>query len=174
MSRRELVVPDYGLRRLARGKVAEVLTKAYDSERRRAMVNLGAPEDQTQKLVNCILDGSYIQAHVHNGEHPKWESFTLLYGGPLGVFTFMSDGRIAGVELLTLDDLRTIIIEPNIYHCAMALEPSVVLEVLDQPYDESTHKKMASWGPSEDASPDKIIQHMGKLRSYMIARNVRA
>ena len=171
MSRRDLVIPDVKLIRLARRRVHDVLTLANSSQRGRSLINLGCSDEPVQRLVNGILPGSYIQPHVHNGNNPKWESFTLLYGGPVGIVTFMEDGRLAGVKSLAEGGVRgPYVIEPNTYHSAIAIGPSGLLEMLDQPHDPETHKKMAPWAPSEDASQREIEAYLGPIRNYVYSR----
>lgn len=163
-----LVIPSPDLIDLATARVEEGLGLAKESIRKRALIHLGSPEDEIQRLVNCFLPGTYVSPHVHNREHPKWESFTLLYGGPVVAFIFYDDGSIEHMVPLKKGlNEGPYIIPPNNYHSILALEPAGVLEMLDQPYNAETHKTFSKWAPREDGSIEEIEKYQRFLRDQI-------
>jgi len=100
-------------------------------------------------MVNAIVPGSYVPPHKH--ENPdKIEVFTILVGR-VACLKFTPEGIIDKIyPLEEKGSIRIVDIRPRIYHSFIALEPSALLEIIQGPYHQETHKYWPQWAPKED------------------------
>jgi cupin fold WbuC family metalloprotein len=102
-------------------------------------------------MINAILPESYIRPHKHE-DPDKVELFSILKG-KVACLHFQPDGEIQQLYILEQNGVNQIAdIAPGTYHTLLALEPSVVLEILQGPYEAETHKQFASWAPEEGST----------------------
>ena len=145
--------------------IKELCTKAAQSPRRRAHLNLHPKlDDPVQRLVVAIEPDSYIQPHRHT-EPDKWELFIVIEGC-FQVFIFDESGTILDKQTLSATDRLSRIIEisPATWHCVTALEPgSVFFETKPGPYAALTDKDFASWAPKEDT--DAVEKFLSSLKN---------
>jgi cupin fold WbuC family metalloprotein len=130
-------------------EIDELIREANKTPRKRTLLRLHEHEEPVQRMVNAILPGSYVAPHKH--EMPdKVELFTILKGR-VAVMEFDDRGN---VEVITLIEergpARIVELPPRLYHTVVALEPSALLEIIEGPYVEATHKRFAPWAPLED------------------------
>jgi cupin fold WbuC family metalloprotein len=142
-----------GIQTLQEHQLQSVLERARQSPRRRANLNLHQPDDSLQRMINAMLVGTYCQPHLH-ANPDKLEIFTVL-SGEAAVITFDAAGQI--LEYAHLQEhgpVRQVEIFPRTWHTVLALsEAAILYEVIEGRYDPATHKKFASFAPSE-SSPE--------------------
>lgn len=136
------------MRAITRFELDELLLKAKKSERKRANLSLHQPEDLLQRMLNALLPGTYMPPHKH--ENPdKYELVTILRG-QITYLEFNAKGEVEVVVCLDAEgDIRVIEVPPRTYHTMIALQPSIVVEVTQGPYNPATHKIAAPWAPAE-------------------------
>ncbi|MGB1286795.1 MAG: WbuC family cupin fold metalloprotein [Aggregatilineales bacterium] len=137
------------MRTLTRYDIDDLLREAKKSPRKRAILRLHKHPDPVQRMLNAMLPGTYIPPHKHEAPD-KVELFSILRGR-VAVLQFDARGEIEErVFLEASGDTRIVDIPPRTYHSIIAYEPSVLLEIIQGPYDKETHKRLASWAPDED------------------------
>jgi cupin fold WbuC family metalloprotein len=139
------------MRAITQTDIEQLIHQAGQSPRKRAIFRLHEHEELVQRMVNALLPGTYIPPHKH--ENPdKVELFSILTG-KVAVVRFSASGDVDDVLLLDANGATKIVdIPPRTYHSVVPLEPSAVLEIIQGPYVEATHKQFARWAPVE-ASP---------------------
>jgi cupin fold WbuC family metalloprotein len=152
--------------------LAEIVTRARLSPRRRINYNFHARnEDNPNRFLNAILEGSYIAPHRHSNP-PKPEAFVLLEGR-VAFFLFDDSGAVTEVHRLGREpgDALGIDVPPGAWHTLAALTPhAVCYEVKPGPYSPDTAKDFAPWAPREDdpAAPaylDTLLNRVCPRRS---------
>ncbi len=154
--------------RLDAALMESTLARARVSPRRRANHCFHAPADRLQRMVNAALAGSYFRPHRHK-DPDKLEIFTILAGRVLAI-TFDDAGRVEEKALLSADPeershgaVTQVEIPPGAWHTLAVLSPEAVLyEVIDGYFDAKTHKRFASWAPSE-ADPEAAKAYLSDL-----------
>jgi len=136
------------MRAITQIEIEQIIWQAKKSKRKRAMLNLHQPEDLVQRMVNALIPGTYIHPHKH--ENPdKVELFSILKG-KVAVLKFNTIGEIeAVIEIDEQGPVKIVDIPPRTYHAIVALQPSALLEIIQGPYVEHTHKQLATWAPPE-------------------------
>ena len=136
------------MRAITQVEIEQIIWQAKNSERKRAMLNLHQPQDTVQRMINALIPGTYIRPHKH--ENPdKVELFSSLKG-KVAVLKFNEIGEVDAV--LEIDEhgpIKIVDIPPRTYHAIVALQPSALLEIIEGPYVDSTHKQLATWAPQE-------------------------
>jgi cupin fold WbuC family metalloprotein len=137
------------LRIITQFEIDDLIFQAKKSPRKRAIFRLHEHHEPVQRMINAMLPGTYIPPHKH--ENPdKVELFSILKGR-IAVLQFDAVGGVEGVVILDALGINKVVdISPRTYHSLIALEPSVSLEIIQGPYDEKTHKRLAPWAPVED------------------------
>lgn len=148
--------------------IEELIHQAQRSPRKRAHFLLHKHSDPVQRLVNAIAPGSYVPPHKH--ENPdKIELFTILKGS-VAALKFTPGGKIDKIYLLEENGpMKIVDIRPRIYHSFIALEPSALLEIIQSPYNEKTHKHWPSWAPKENTleAAAYLKELEKKVKKYM-------
>lgn len=147
--------------------LAELLRQAAESLRKRAIYRLHEHEEPVQRMINAILPGSYVQPHKH--ENPdKVELFAILQGR-VACLQFTDGGSLDIVVILDANGSNRVVdIPPRVYHSILALQPSVLVEIIQGPYDAASHKQFASWAPSEHSS--EAIHYLSQLEEQVRLR----
>ena len=139
------------MRAVTQRQIEYLLRKASQSKRKRAILRLHRHEELVQRMLNAMLPGTYIPPHKH--ENPdKVELFSILKG-KVAVLQFTPIGEIK--KVLELDDqgpIKIVEIPPRTYHSVVALKRSALLEIIEGPYVEATHKQFATWAPAENSA----------------------
>lgn len=137
------------MRAITRNQIDELIQQAEESPRLRAMLSLHQPEDLVQRMVNALAPGTYIPPHKH--ENPDKVKLFSLLKGHIAVLHFNDLGEVDNIMMMTTNSPICIIdVAPRSYHTMIALEPSAILEIIQGPYDQATHKQIADWAPTED------------------------
>ena len=142
--------------------INETLEKARNSSRKRAVHCFHQPGETLQRMLNAGTKDTYVCPHKH--ENPdKLEIFNVLRGD-LAVFRFNNYGRVEQTVLLEeKGPVRSVEILPRIWHGLVFLSPeAVIYELIEGPYNPSTHKNFAPWAPSEDSPQSK--RYLEELR----------
>ncbi len=141
---------DQGLRRISEAVLDEVSERASRSARRRAIARFHDHDEKLQRMLNALEPGTYVCPHRH-AEPPKVEVFLALRGAA-EVWTFSDHGEV--LERVVIRPGGGVEIPPGTWHTVVALEPGTVLyELIEGPYEATTHKEFAAWAPPE-GSPD--------------------
>lgn len=140
-----------GAMRLIDNALLERLAEEADaSPRRRAIHRFHEHEEPVQRMVNALRDDSYVQPHRH-ADPDKVELFVALSGRLLAL-VFDEAGNVARHAVLDPGGpVRGCEIPPRTWHALLALDPvAVALEIIEGPFEATSHKKFAPWAP-EDA-----------------------
>lgn len=129
--------------------IDNLLRTAQKSPRKRAIMRLHEHEELVQRMVNALIPGTYVTPHKH--ENPdKVELFNILMG-KCAVLHFDNRGEVAEVIKLSANGpIKIVEIPPRTYHSLIPLEPCALMEIIQGPYDQATHKQFAPWAPAED------------------------
>lgn len=138
------------MRSISQRDIETLMQRAHSSPRKRAILRLHEHHEPVQRMVNALLPGTYVQPHKH--ENPdKVELFNILVG-KIAAIHFDARGNVQEVFLLeATGETRIVDIPPRTFHTLLALEPSAALEIIQGPYDATTHKTFATWSPAEDS-----------------------
>lgn len=129
--------------------ITNMMYQAAESPRRRAIYRLHEHHEPVQRMINAILPGSYIPPHKHE-DPDKVELFAILTGRA-ACLRFDNTGIIDQVVVLDADGPNRVVdIPPRTWHTLVALTPSALVEIIQGPYEASTHKRFAPWAPQED------------------------
>lgn len=137
------------LRSITQIEIDDLIFQAKRSERKRTIFRLHEHHEPVQRMVNAMIPGTYIPPHKH--ENPdKVELFSILKGS-VAVLQFSEAGDVEiVVRLEARGNTKIVDIPPRTYHTLIPLEPSALLEIIQGPYDEESHKQFAPWAPGED------------------------
>jgi len=138
------------MRAIKQVDIENLIFQARRSPRKRVIYRLHEHEEPVQRMVNALIPGTYVAPHKH--ENPdKVELFSILQG-KIACIQFNHIGEVEAV--LELDEegpIKIVDIAPRTYHTILALQPSAVLEIIQGPYEEATHKHIAPWAPPENS-----------------------
>lgn len=127
----------------------ELSEKAKQSPRKRAHHLFHHFDDPVQRMINAMEPGAYIQPHKH--ENPdKIEAFVILRG-KAACLQFDNQGKVVETHILdTQGPEYAIDVPPRSWHTFISLKSGTALfEVVQGPYDPSSHKNLAPWAPPE-------------------------
>jgi cupin fold WbuC family metalloprotein len=161
----KLEFPERKSRPIGEAQLFMAREHARSSPRRRAILRYHEHDEPVQRMVNAIEPDSYIRPHKHE-DPDKVEVFLVLRGSAL-LCVFDAEGNLVEhLETRAGGPCFGVEIPPGTWHSLLALEPGTVLyEILEGPYHESTHKSFAPWAPPE-GTPDGIAYHHA-LRSKL-------
>lgn len=155
------------MRVITQEQIEALIEQARQSERGRVPFRLHENEELVQRMVNAIIPASYVTPHKHQ-DPDKTETCCVLVG-KIACVRFSDSGDVEVVHILDANGpTRIVDIRPGIYHTFIALEPSAMLEIIQGPYDASSHKKFASWAPAEGTPEAAMyLEHLTALvREY--------
>jgi len=137
--------------------------EAKASPRKRAVLLLHRHEDAVQRMLNAIEPESYIRPHKHEAPD-KVELYFALRGGAL-VVQFDDKGVVTDTAVITPHGpILGVEIEPRTWHTLVALESgTVLLEIIEGPYDERTHKRFAPWSPATESEGRDYLRDIVRL-----------
>jgi cupin fold WbuC family metalloprotein len=129
-------------------KIAELLSRAAASPRRRMNLNLhDEPTDPIGRFLNAGIAGSYVRPHRHR--IGRWELVSVLQGR-FDLVIFTSDGVVKDRIALSSEGASVAEIPGGTWHSAVFHPPAaVILEVKTGPYEPQLDKEFASWAPPE-------------------------
>ncbi|HLC73310.1 MAG TPA: WbuC family cupin fold metalloprotein [Candidatus Nanoarchaeia archaeon] len=152
-------------------ELESLVTRAIDSDRRRATFNLGTQTDPLQKLVTAIMYGSYVMPHMHD----KDEMIKALLGRVAAV-TFNEYGELLKADILvsgTSND--SVEIMKRQWHSLVCLPRrrgdiidsgmSIVYNTTEGPYIKENHAVFANFAPAEDSI--HAVDYLNNLTSLI-------
>ncbi len=122
---------------------------AHQSPRGRSILRYHDHEEAVQRMINAVEPESYVRPHKH--ENPdKVEVFIVLRGRAI-VCRFDDHGTLTEkIELSEAGNGRGVEIPARIWHSVVAIDSGTVLfEVSEGPFSETSHKNFADWAPAE-------------------------
>jgi cupin fold WbuC family metalloprotein len=126
----------------------DLIHRAQLSERKRVPYNLHEYHEPVQRMVNALIPGTYVTPHKH--QNPDKVELIAVLTGKVACFRFSDIGEVQDIYILEANGpVRAVDIRPGVYHTFIALEPSAVLEIVQGPYQQDTHKQFAAWAPLE-------------------------
>lgn len=130
--------------------ISNVVNEAKNSSRKRAIYRFHEHSDLVQRMINAIEPESYIPPHKH--QNPDKPEVFLILKGKVAIVFFDDEGQVVQTEILDeKGPVDGVDIAPDTWHMPVSLkENSVVFEVTQGPYEETTHKKFAPWAPAEE------------------------
>ena len=138
------------LPKLSYNEIENYFLKAKQSERKRFPKILHEKGEYNNRVINFVLEDSYMQPHLHPGEE-KIEKMYLLKGS-FALILFDDEGEVTETFLLEKGKRETIVVPAYTWHTYVMLTKEVVIyETMKGVYEPSTWKKMASWAPKENA-----------------------
>ena len=149
-----------------------VLRRARQSPRRRMNHNFHRTlEENPHRLLNVLLEGTYIAPHRHL-HPPKAESFLVL-AGRIAFFVFDDNGEVIQRHILgpLEGDPAAVGIDlaPGVWHTLCAVTPHAVChEVKPGPYAPADDKEFASWAPRE--GEDGVAEYLARLLALEVRR----
>jgi cupin fold WbuC family metalloprotein len=147
-----VAAPDTDVIPLTLTMVGQLLALSRESPRKRMLQRLHKSlDDGTQRMFNALQPGTYITPHRHL--HPAKSETILVISGSMLFVRFTEDGDIESHTLLQPGtETFGVDVAPNVYHTFIALKPdTLVFEVKDGPYAQSSDKDIPSWAPAEDS-----------------------
>jgi len=145
---------DAHIPQLSRQEIDAFLSRAASSPRRRVPKILHEPGDVLNRVVNFMMQDSYMQPHLHPGEE-KIEKIFLIEGR---IAVLMFDDRGAVKDLVMLEDGKVEYVEIPAFtwHTYVMLSAHAVsYETMMGRYEPETWKEFAEWAPSE-GSPESV------------------
>ena len=149
-------------------EMSKYVQKAVSSPRRRYPKILHEPGDEFNRVINFMMEDTYMQPHLHPGEE-KIEKMYLIRG-KFAVMFFNNKGEIEGIFFLEKCGIEYIEIPAFTWHTYVMLSKSVVTyETMMGKYDPKTWKTLADWGPAENAeeSIDYLIELKQKVKKHV-------
>jgi cupin fold WbuC family metalloprotein len=162
MSMDETVLPE-----LSPQEVHEYLGRAASSSRRRVPKILHQPGDELNRVVNFMMQDSYMQPHLHPGPE-KIEKISLVEGR-IAVLMFNERGTVTEVVLLERGGVDYIEIPAFTWHTYVMLSAhAVTYETMRGRYEPETWKGFAVWAPPEGTS--EAMGYLDALKAEAAAR----
>jgi cupin fold WbuC family metalloprotein len=133
--------------------ITELSAEARISDRFRKNRNFHTDySDPINRLLNAFEPGTYVQPHRHTD--PEKVEIFIIFAGRLLIVEFDDDGT--PIDFCVLDQTEGVYaleVPPRVWHTAIALKrATVVYEIKNGPYCESTDKDFAPWAPKEGTS----------------------
>lgn len=137
--------------RLSEQEIQDGLLQATNSARRRYPKILHNPGDEFNRVVNFMLQDSYMQPHLHPGNE-KIEKIYLIRGKLAALF-FDDKGTIKKSVILEKGGIEYIEVPAFTWHTYLMLSESVITyETMMGVYEPKTWKKFAEWAPPENSA----------------------
>ena len=134
---------------LSSDEIQYYFTEAESSERKRFPKILHKQGDYNNKVINFILDQSYMMPHLHPGDEKIEKMF--LVEGSFALVLFDNNGDISDSIILEKGGIESIDVPAFTWHTYIMLTKKVVIyETMEGVYEPSTWKEMASWAPLEN------------------------
>lgn len=134
---------------LSAEEVSQHFLEAEKSMRKRFPKILHKQGDYNNKVINFVLEDSYMQPHLHPGTE-KIEKMYLL-SGSFALILFDDNGEITDTIILEKNGRESIDVPAFCWHTYVMLTKEVTIyETMEGVYEPSTWKKMAPWAPLEN------------------------
>ena len=156
---KETIIP-----KLSPKEMDEYIKKAASSWRRRYPKILHKPGDKFNRVINFMMEDTYMQPHLHPGED-KIERMYLVRG-KFSVLILNDNGEIQEAFFLEKGKIEYIEIPAFAWHTYVILSESVVTyETMTGKYDPETWKTLADWAPTETSG--KSITYLTELKQKL-------
>ncbi len=142
--------------------------KAAESPRRRMIHRFHEHPDPVQRMLNAFEPDSYVMPHKH--EDPDKVEVFIALRGRAAIASFDAAGNLTDCVVIGAGSANLgAEIEPRTWHAVLALESGTVLyEVLEGPYTESSHKTFAHhFAPPADDPAAGLAWLRTKLAAYL-------
>ena len=154
------LVPD-----LPPDEVQYYFLEAEKSERKRFPKILHNQGDYDNRVVNFVLDESYMHPHMHPGDEKIEKMF--LVEGSFALVLFDNSGEISDSFILAKGGIESIDVPAFTWHTYIMLTEKVVIyETMEGVYEPSTWKEMASWAPLENTP--EAHQYLRLLKTKIV------
>ena len=151
---------------LSADEVRHYFLEAEKSERKRSPKILHNQGDYYNKVVNFVLDESYMQPHLHPGDEKIEKMF--LVEGSFALVLFDNNGDISDSIILEKGGRELINVPAFTWHTYIMLTKKVIIyETMEGVYEPSTWKEMASWAPLENTP--EALHYLSFLKSRILA-----
>lgn len=122
---------------------------ARNSERKRAIYKFHKETDSLQRMINVLLNGTYVQPHRH-ANPAKLEHFLILEG-EVACVEFKENGSVDTVIWMRPDTTTGVYILPGTIHSLVCISKEAVLsEIIEGAYNPQTHKEFMKFAPQEN------------------------
>jgi cupin fold WbuC family metalloprotein len=134
---------------ISTSEIREGIDKANTSERRRFPKILHNPGDEFNRVINFMMNDSYMQPHLHPGVE-KIEKIYILEGR-IAVFFFDDSGEIIKTTILEKGGIEMIAVPAFTWHTyVMLTEYAITYETMMGKYDPQTWKDFFMIAPLEN------------------------
>jgi cupin fold WbuC family metalloprotein len=142
-------------------EIKEGINKANASERRRFPKILHNTGDDFNRVINFMMNDSYMQPHLHPGEE-KIEKIYIIEGR-LAVLFFDDAGEITKTTILEKGGTEMIAVPAFTWHTyVMLTDYAVTYETMMGKYDPLTWKDFFTIAPAENTK--ESIDYLKKLK----------
>ena len=147
--------------RLTEQEIQDGLYQARCSARRRHPKILHNPGDEFNRVINFMMEDSYMQPHLHPGVE-KIEKIYLIQGKIATLF-FDDQGFVKNCTVLEKGGQEMIEVPAFTWHTYVILsEYAITYETMMGKYEPQTWKQFAEYLPDENSSESKA--YLGKLK----------
>jgi cupin fold WbuC family metalloprotein len=154
------IVPD-----LSADEIQHYFLEAENSERKRFPKILHNQGDYDNRVVNFVLNESYMQPHLHPGDEKIEKMF--LVEGSFALILFDNSGKISNSIVLAKSGIESIDVPAFTWHTyVMLTEKVIIYETMDGVYEPSSWKEMAPWAPLENT--EEAINYLSLLKSKVL------
>ncbi len=145
---------DAEIPRLSEQEINDGLLSASSSVRHRHPKLLHNHGDEFNRVVNFIMQDSYMRPHLHPGDEKIEEIY--LIRGKIMVLIFDDQGFIVELVLLEKGQKEYVKIPAFTWHTyVMFSESAISYETMMGRYEPETWKEFAEWAPPEN-SPESL------------------
>lgn len=127
------------------------LQQAGSSPRRRHPKILHSPGEEFNRVINFMMEDSYMQPHLHPGDE-KIEKIYLIQG-KLATLFFNDDASVKDCIILEKGKKEMVEVPAFTWHTYVMLSESVVTyETMMGKYNVQTWKELSGFAPSENSA----------------------
>jgi cupin fold WbuC family metalloprotein len=156
------------MKKITKELLTEILENTIPINRKRLNYNLHSSlEDPYQRILNCLLPGTYLRPHRHT--LPEKSESILILKGRVMVIEFETDGKINDfLELNSELGNYGIDLMPGIYHTLIPLTESIIFEAKQGPFSPINFLDLAPWAPAEVS--DGTLEYQKRLLEEIYSR----
>ena len=136
---------------LSEQEINDGLLRAGSSTRWRYANVLHEPGDEFNRVINFIMQDSYMQPHLHPGAE-KIEKIYLIRGR-IAVLFFDDQGAVKNGVVMEEGGVGNVEVPAFTWHTYVMLSDyAITYETMMGVYDPKTWKEFAQWAPPENSS----------------------
>ena len=153
---------------LSADEIKYYFLEAEKSERKRFPKILHNRGDYYNRVVNFVLEESYMQPHMHPGDEKIEKMF--LVEGSFALVLFDNNGGIFDSIILESGGRESIDVPAFTWHTYIMLTEKVVIyETMEGIYEPSTWKEMAPWAPLENTL--EALHYLSFLKNKVLSKS---